>query len=323
MTTSVALAIVMSVLLQPPAEEGVYENLKVLPHDISPSELNQAMLENLRGLGLRRLAGEGCLLCHVGDLETPRTEWDYASDAKPMKEKARVMMAMTKAINEKFLGTLETRVDPSFRVTCMTCHTGRTDPRPLVDVLWSTYEADGIDGASEKYRNLRERYLGSKAYDFRDHILPGLALYMANQGKIDDAIELMALNVEANPESASARRKWISLRLERIVGEKGVEEALAELDRMEPTLDPGVVTPAVLDLVAWRLNRTDRQAQGHALIEANLAKFLEEYIPHESMAFILSSTDRKEEAFALLEKWIEIHPDHDRAKRLLINLRAR
>lgn len=255
-------------------------------------------------------------------METPRSEWNWASDAKPMKEKARVMMAMTKAINEKHLSTLQGRVDPSFRVSCMTCHTGRTDPRPLVDVLWSTYETDGIEATSEKFRNLRERYLGSKAYDFRAHLLPGLALYMANQGKIDDAIELMAVNVEANPESASAKRKWISLRLERIVEQKGVEEALAELERIEPKLEPGVVTPALLDLVAWRLNRTDRETQGHALIAANLAKFPEEYIPHESMAFVLADTERMEEALALLEKWIESHPDHDRAKRLLINLRA-
>lgn len=45
------------------------------------------MLDNLRGLGLPRLAGKGCLECHEGDLDTPRSEWDYASDAKPLRRR--------------------------------------------------------------------------------------------------------------------------------------------------------------------------------------------------------------------------------------------
>ena len=99
------------------AEEKKYENLQVLPPDISREDLGTVMLDNLRGLGLRRLAGEGCLFCHVGDLEKPRAEWDYASDAKPMKQKARVMMAMVRAINKDYIGTLKDRTDPSLQVT--------------------------------------------------------------------------------------------------------------------------------------------------------------------------------------------------------------
>ena len=37
-----------------------YHNLQVLPDSISSDELDQGMLGNLRGLGLPRLAGEGC-----------------------------------------------------------------------------------------------------------------------------------------------------------------------------------------------------------------------------------------------------------------------
>ncbi len=66
-----------------------YTNLQVLPSDISDAELGQIMLDNLSGLGLQRRAGEGCLYCHAGSLDVPRNEWDYASDEKPAKEKAR------------------------------------------------------------------------------------------------------------------------------------------------------------------------------------------------------------------------------------------
>ena len=112
-------------------QEPPYKNLEVLPPDISKEMLNSIMLENLRGLGLRRRGNEGCLFCHVGNMETPRQEWDYVSDAKPMKEKGRVMLAMVDAINKKYLGSLNDRLDPSLKVSCMTCHAGRTDPRPL------------------------------------------------------------------------------------------------------------------------------------------------------------------------------------------------
>lgn len=303
------------------AEEPRYKNLKVLPPDISRERLGDVMLDNLRGLGLPRLAGEGCLYCHVGDLETPRGEWDYASDAKPMKAKARVMMAMTGAINADYLAKLESRADATFRVTCTTCHAGRTDPRPLPDLLWSVYEEGGIEAASSKYRELRDRYYGGDAYDFRLHVLPGIATRMADSGAIDDAISLARLNVDHAPEEPSAKRGWVALRLERTIDAHGVEAALAELSAMESSLTKDVLTPGLLDSLAWRLNRSERAAAGHALIEANFRRFPERYRALESMAFILADTDRKEEAFALLEGWLEKNPDHARARRLLINLR--
>ena len=124
-------------LSSPPAQgqEASFKNLQVLPQDISDRALNLVMIGNLRGLGLPRRQNEGCLFCHVGDMERPRAEWDFASDAKPTKEKARVMMAMVEAINGEHLSRLDDRVVPSFAVTCYTCHSGRTDPRPLLDVL--------------------------------------------------------------------------------------------------------------------------------------------------------------------------------------------
>lgn len=322
MKTLATVTLAMCVALSATAQESKYKNLKVLPADISEDELGNLMLGNLRGLGLPRLAGEGCLFCHVGDLETPRSQWDYASDAKPMKGKARVMMAMVSAINAEYLPSLKTRVDSSLQVTCTTCHAGRKDPRPLPAVLWVAYEDGGVDGATKKYHELRERYYGGDAYDFRVHVLPRIAVAMADQGAIDDGIALAALNADVYPEVAYAKRAWVALKLERTIDTDGVEAALAELKEMEPSLGSDVVTPGLLDSMAWRLNRSDREAQGHALIEANYAKFPNEYLAIESMVFILSAdSDRKEEAFAMLERWLDENPDHARARRLLINLR--
>lgn len=304
-------------------EEKRYRNLQVLPPDISRDELGDLMLANLSGLGLPRLAGEGCLFCHVGDLEVPRGEWDYASDDKPMKRKARLMMAMVRAINEQFMGKLPDRLDPALRVSCATCHAGRTDPRPLPDVLWAAWEAGGVESAIGSYRELRERYFGSDAYDFRVGVLPGVALRLADRGAIDDAIALAAVNAEVHPGEPYAAQVWVALQLERTLDARDVEAALAELAAMEPTLPPGVVTPELLDGLAWRLNRTGREPQGHALIDANFQRFPGEYRAIESKAFVLAGSGHKAEALALLERWLEANPEHARARRLLVNLEAR
>jgi tetratricopeptide (TPR) repeat protein len=300
-----------------------YENLKVLPADISRRELGDIMLANLSGLGLPRLAGEGCLFCHEGDLETPRREWDYASDAKPMKAKARVMLAMVRAINDEYLPQLESRVDADLRVTCETCHAGRTDPRPLPTVLWAAYEAGGMDSVETRYRVLRDRYFGGDAYDFRVGVLVGVAVRMANQGAIDDAIALAALNAEVYPDVPSSQRAWVQLRLERTVDAEGIGPALRELDELESGLRPDVLSPGLLNNLGWRLMRSDREDQAVALFEANYERFPDDYLPIESMAFIWSDSDRPERAFEILEEWLQKHPDHDRARQLLVNLRGR
>lgn len=302
------------------AAETGYENLQVLPSDISRGELGEIMLDNLRGLGLPRLAGEGCLYCHVGDLEVPRSEWDYASDDKPMKRKARVMMRMVEEINKKHLAGLNDRVDSSNEVTCASCHAGRTDPRPLPEVLWAIYETDGAESAAARYRELRERFFGADAYDFRPHVLPGIATRMADAGSIDDAIAMAELNAEVFPGDVFAQQARVALVLERTIDRSGPAAALEELSRMEEGLAPGVMTPGLLDALAWRLNRTDRETQGHALIEANYERFPGEYRAIESLAFIRSSTGRMPEAVSLLEKWLEENPEHARARRLLVNL---
>ncbi len=73
---TLATAILLTCVALPAAAQAKYKNLQVLPPEISKQEPNHVMLEKVRGLDLRRLAGEGCLFCHAGDLETPRSQWD-------------------------------------------------------------------------------------------------------------------------------------------------------------------------------------------------------------------------------------------------------
>lgn len=88
---------------RPPPEP---KNLKVLK--IPPAELIPTMRAYSSALGVQ------CGHCHV--------QGNFASDEKPAKETARMMITMAQDINAKF-------PDGKVHVTCFTCHRGETEPK--------------------------------------------------------------------------------------------------------------------------------------------------------------------------------------------------
>jgi hypothetical protein len=96
-------------------------NLKVLAKEISVSEIYKVMA------GLQKDLGVQCAFCHEEDPETKQL--NYASDENPRKETARLMMRMTRDINEKYLGQLGDR-QYSAPITCGNCHLGQMHPPP-------------------------------------------------------------------------------------------------------------------------------------------------------------------------------------------------
>ncbi len=92
----------------PPA--GGFKNVQVLT-DVAPAEfmrLQQAITEWVS-------PKQGCAFCH--------TEGDFASDAKPQKVAARLMLQMTRQINADWGNHVATA-----GVTCFTCHRGQPVP---------------------------------------------------------------------------------------------------------------------------------------------------------------------------------------------------
>lgn len=301
-----------------------FTNLQVLPEDISESELSGWMLGNLRGLGLPRFEGRGCLHCHVGDLERPRDEWDYASDDKEAKLLARRMMEMVRHINGEHLAGVEVRGEPPMRVTCHTCHAGRVNPRPLPDVLIAAYDAAGVDSLLAEYEALRSRYLGSNAYDFRLGTLAGIASTIARRGAFDDALRVSVRNEEAHPGEGAARRTTFGIRVWRAVAEQGAEAAIAEFRRLRDD-EPGTMTPGVLDGLGWGLLRAGQPATAIALFRENREAFADAYVPFESLtdARLDAGEISVEEAIAMYEEWLDRHPNTPRARNRIVNLRSR
>lgn len=175
-----------------------FYNLKVFPKDISKDELMGAMKSFTSALGVR------CNYCHVGKEGEPLSKFDFESDSKETKEKARTMMEMTRDINLKYLTALSDYSDNTIQVTCFTCHRGTNEPEPLEDLLFEKVKRDGLEEAISTYNSLYDKYYGASAYDFSDQTLTALAQKLESESMNDDAITFAKINVEKYPNSGAA-----------------------------------------------------------------------------------------------------------------------
>jgi hypothetical protein len=118
-------AVISMAAIEPAPDKTEYENLQVLPKDISSKQLQHIMVDEFQdGLGV------GCGFCHAkkeGSLLL-----DYASDEKPEKEIARAMMRMTLEINKKYFEMEQPSIgDEQLVITCSSCHRGTPHPEKL------------------------------------------------------------------------------------------------------------------------------------------------------------------------------------------------
>ncbi|MGE3513127.1 MAG: tetratricopeptide repeat protein, partial [Vicinamibacterales bacterium] len=91
--------------------------------------------------------------------------------------------------------------DSTTRVTCLTCHRGVPNPRPLDEIIRRTVELEGGESAADAYRSLRRKFYGGTAYDFREELLLS-TVQRFTDGRPDDAIALLKMNLEFYPTSS-------------------------------------------------------------------------------------------------------------------------
>lgn len=184
---------------------NIYENpknLKVLPEDISSDELRDTMKNFALGTGFR------CSSCHMGEEGQPLTEYDFASDDKELKGKARLMLKMVSAINSNHLEQLgEERVE----VRCATCHRGVNKPEFTGEVLARAADEGGVEQLTSSYIELKERYYGSHSYDFTDMTLSDFARSRAAAGHPDQAFAMLDMVLEDNPQSFMAHFSYAEI----------------------------------------------------------------------------------------------------------------
>ena len=181
------------------AKKDIYadpQNLKVLAKDISSKELSNTMKGFALGLGAR------CETCHVGEPNTPLDTFDFQSDEKKMKLKARVMIKMVEEINTRHVSSLnEIEKSQHVEVRCVTCHRGLPQPKLIEDVMEEQLAQNGVDDALGEYNKLREEFYGSHSYDFSEFTLPMYAQELAAKDNAEAAIAFTKVNTEHFPES--------------------------------------------------------------------------------------------------------------------------
>jgi hypothetical protein len=122
--SALSLSVIGSVAAIEPDKkpESTFKNLKILPRNISQKQLSAIMVDQFQDD-----LGVSCNFCHSENKETHKP--DYASDEKPEKQVARLMMQMTNRINKKYFKLGHAMIgDSTSIVSCGTCHQGK--PRP-------------------------------------------------------------------------------------------------------------------------------------------------------------------------------------------------
>jgi hypothetical protein len=119
----VSLFVILGIAATKPPEDHKFKNLKVLPKDITPEQLDKVMD------GFKEALGVHCNFCHAPSKDSTNHHPDFASDDKPEKNIARKMMKMTSKINKKFFSYNKNDQGISVpTVECMTCHHGKEHP---------------------------------------------------------------------------------------------------------------------------------------------------------------------------------------------------
>lgn len=175
-----------------------FENLKVLPKDITRDSLIQVMRGFSMALGVR------CQFCHVVETDPagqtnaaggsgPAERTVFKSDDKVEKRTARFMLRMVDSLNHAILPTLPERQDPPVVIVCATCHRGSALPQTLDMVLTPVITRYGVDSAIARYKQLREDAISGR-YDFSELSINELARKLTASGKTAEAIALLRMN---------------------------------------------------------------------------------------------------------------------------------
>jgi photosynthetic reaction center cytochrome c subunit/tetratricopeptide repeat protein len=175
-----------------PAQPPPMTNLQIYPKDTPRPELVATMQGFAQALGVQ------CTYCHEG--QAP--QFDFAADTKRTKTVARKMILMSREITAKLPEVTGKPAAEVTRLRCATCHRGVAIPRLLPDILTETVNKSGAAAAVQQYRDLRKQYYGGQSYDFSENALVPVALQLTNANKPDDALALLQLNAELNPNSA-------------------------------------------------------------------------------------------------------------------------
>lgn len=317
----VIAAVVLCPLLAAPAAAQwppeKFENLQVLSDSIPLRDLVDLMAGFTRALGVR------CTYCHVGEEGRPLGTYDFPSDDKPTKRKAREMLEMVTAINARYLPRLEEREDPPVAVQCVTCHGGITTPRTLQDVLLLADRAGGLDSLLATYRALREQYHGRAAYDFGEVPLADVAGTLRGDGRLADAVRLYGLNVEQNPAARFPKLQYAQAAVELAFVDGGPPAGVARYRELQTQHGAGVFPEPSLNQLGYALLGRGKTAEAIEVFTLTVNAFPRSANAHDSLGEAYAAAGDVARAIASYERSLALDPQNTNAQEKLQALRTR
>jgi len=310
-----SLVVAVPGMAQRPFPPDSFTNLKVLPKTIPANELVALMGSFTRALGVR------CTFCHVGREDQALNDYDFPSDEKPTKRKAREMLRMVKAINEQYLANLEVRLDPPVRVECFTCHRGVREPRTLQDILVTAYRTVGFDSTVATYRALRERYYGRAVYDFSEVALTQVAGAAATAGKPEDAARFTAMNVDVNPASSFAKRQHAFRATAAAYELRGADQGAATYRELKQKYGDAV-TEETLNSVGYALLARSHPREAVAALKMNVELYPDSWNAYDSLGEGYVAVGDTTQAIANYERSVKLNPGNGSGRLALQKLRG-
>ena len=312
--TAATIAIPGTMRAQFPPDSLV--NIQELPEDITVRQVIGVMRGFAGALGVR------CEYCHVGQAGQPLSTFNFPSDEKETKRKARVMLRMVRRINDEHLAELESRGEPRVAVECATCHRGQSRPRMIDDVLREAYADGGIDGMIARYRELREQYYGSHTFDFRWFILNNLAAELGRSGEMADAETLLALNLEFFPDQPMVRGAYALASVESTIVAAGPEAGVARFRELQDQFPAGRATENQLNNMGYRLMGRELLPAAIVIFKLNVEINPNSFNVYDSLGEAYMNNGDTDLAIWNYERSLELNPDNTNAVAMLERIRS-
>jgi hypothetical protein len=197
----------------------------------------------------------------VGEEGKPFQPGSFALDDKPTKAKARVMMQMMADINREIPAHARDAREPGDQRAVRHLPPRHDATAHAQDVLKTAYDQGGMDSTLARYHALRDRYYGRFTYDFGEVPLAELARQLQHDGHDADAAQVLALNVDMNPNSPFAKRMQATSAIRLSYATSGADSGAAMYQTLKARYGPKVVSEDALNEVGYGLLGSGRRTR--------------------------------------------------------------